>query len=421
MGEVEILAPAGEWACLEAAIGSGCDAVYFGVEGLNMRSSARNFRTEELPRIVSRCREAGVLAYLTLNALVYDREFEVLDGLLDAAAAAGVDAVIASDLAVVAGASQRGLEVHVSTQMSIANSRSLAELARHYGIRRFVLARECTLDDINLLRENLAKVGVGGIELEAFAHGAMCVAVSGRCFMSQFQYGKSANRGECLQPCRREYRIVNDEEDQEFALGSDYVMSPQDLCTLPFVEKLLETGIRSLKIEGRNRSPEYTATVTRAYRSVVDFYLQHKDDPGFAGAFELEKAGQLKRLQRVFHRGLSNGFFMGRPMEAWTESGGSQATVRKFYVGPVTNYYARVGAAEVLVQDNAVRCGDEGIFIGPTTGVLEQLIESMQIEHAAVEQADKGMLVAIKTAAPVRRGDKLYVVRDVEGAAGGTG
>jgi putative protease len=412
----EILSPAGEWSALEAAVRGGCDAVYFGIGKLNMRASALNFKSDELGEIVSRCRESGVRSYLTLNTIVCEKELGLLDESLEAAAAAGVDAVIASDLSVIDGAVVRGLEVHLSTQMSISNSRSLAVMFRTFGIRRFVLARECTLADIELIRSQLRdQLGAEAdtIELEAFAHGAMCVAVSGRCFMSQFQYGKSANRGECLQPCRREYRVTNTEEDQSFDLGDHYVMSPKDLCTLPFVEKLMDVGIVSLKIEGRNRSPEYVGAVTRAYREVVDAYISQRNEPGFAENFSALKQRHQKSIERVFHRGYSSGFFMGQPMDAWTNSGGSQAATRKAYVGLVTNYFARPGVAEVLVQDQSIALGDSVIFTGSKTGALEQVIESMQLDHKAVDAVEKGALVAIKTDEPVRRNDRLYIIVEV--------
>jgi putative protease len=413
MSKVEILAPAGEWSALEAALRSGADAVYFGVGALNMRASARNFELTEIAEVVERCHKAGAQCYLAANTIVYQSELSDLDALLDAAETSGVDAVIASDFAVIDGARKRGLDVHASTQMSLSNVRSLAVLARNFGIRRFVLARECTLDDVVAIRASLAaELGdlAENIELEAFAHGAMCVAVSGRCFMSQFQYGKSANRGACLQPCRREYRVTNVEEDQEFDLGDHYVMSPKDLCVLPFVERLLEAGIVSLKIEGRNRSPEYVATVTSAYREVVDLWLDRRNISRFAEKFDDLKQKHQARIERVFHRGYSNGFYMGQPMDAWTRSGGSQASTRKVYVGLVTNYYARPAVAEINIQDNAVSIGDEVLFVGKSTGALEQIVESMQIEHVAVEHAQRGQLVAIKTPEPVRRGDKLYKI-----------
>ncbi len=411
----EILSPAGEWSALEAAIRGGADAVYFGVGDLNMRSSARNFEADELGDIMARCRQSNVLAYLTLNTIVYEKELGLLDGYLDMAATAGVDAVIASDLAVVDSARARGLDVHISTQMSVSNSRSLGVFFEKFNVRRFVLARECTIEDIVLIRRRLSKrfgVAADEIEFETFAHGAMCVAVSGRCFMSQDQYGKSANRGECLQPCRREYRVTNVEEDQAFDLGDHYVMSPKDLCTLPFVEKLIDAGIVSLKIEGRNRSPEYVGAVTRAYREVIDAYMMNRREPDFDETFAALKQEHISRIDRVFHRGYSSGFFMGQPMDAWTKSGGSQASTRKFYVGLVTNYFAQLGVAEVKVVDNAIAIGDSVIFIGNKTGALNQKLESMQVERESVDTVEKGTLVAIKVDEPVRRNDKLYLVRE---------
>jgi len=410
----EILSPAGEWASLHAALEAGCDAVYFGVEGLNMRSGARNFRVAELPAVVRRCHHRGCRAYLTLNTLVFDREFETLAALVQAAVDAGVDAVIASDLAVIEQVCARGLEVHISTQMSVSNARSLLFLFRHFGIRRFVPARECTLEDLARMRRELAAAdpaAAAAIEFEVFAHGAMCVSVSGRCFLSQFQYGKSANRGECLQPCRREYRIgATDEESLAFDLGRDYVLSPQDLCTLPFLEQLIEAGVASLKIEGRGRSPEYVGIVTRAYREVSDCYIAWRHEDGFAARFASVKDMHLERMRRVYNRGFSNGFYMGKPLDAWTRGDGSLATRRKEYAGLVVNYYREAGAAEVCIQGCDVHCGDTVYIIGDTTGVVEQQVESMQVEHVPVTVASKGMRVAIRTAVKVRRQDKLYVV-----------
>jgi putative protease len=410
----EILAPAGEWASLHAALDAGCNAVYFGVEGLNMRAGSRNFRVADLPAIVRRCQHRGCRAYLTLNTLVFDHEFEMLAPVLQAAADAGVDAVIASDLAVIEQARDRGLEVHISTQMSVSNSRSLLLLYRQFGVRRVVPARECTLTDLTRMRRELAAadpLAAAAIEFEVFAHGAMCVSVSGRCFLSQFQTGKSANRGECQQPCRREYRIeATDEAAMAFDLGPDYVMSPQDLCTLPFLEQLIEAGVSSLKIEGRGRSPEYVGIVTRAYREVAEYYVSHRQEDGFAERFATLKMMHLERMQRVYNRGFSNGFYMGKPLDAWTRSDGSLATRRKQYAGLVVNYYHQAGAAEVQLHGCDVQVGDTVYFIGDTTGAVEQKVESMQVEHEPVSVARKGMHVAIRTNVKVRRQDKLYVV-----------
>lgn len=410
----EILSPAGEWASLHAALEAGCNAVYFGVEGLNMRSGARNFRVAELPAIVRRCHHRGCRAYLTLNTLVFDHEFEVLAAVLQAAADAGVDAVIASDLAVIEQARAGGLDVHVSTQMSVSNSRSLLLLYRQFGVRRFVPARECTLADLARMRRELAAAdpqAAGAIAFEVFAHGAMCVSVSGRCFLSQFHTGKSANRGECQQPCRREYRIeATDEASLVFDLGPDYVMSPQDLCTLPFLEQLIEAGVASLKIEGRGRSPEYVGIVTRAYREVADCYIACRHEDGFAARFAQLKETHLERMRRVYNRGFSNGFYMGRPLDDWTCGDSSLATRRKEYAGLVVNYYNQTGAAEVQIHGCDVHCGDTVYFIGDTTGAVEQKVGSMQVEHEPVTVARKGMHVAIRTEVKVRRQDKLYVV-----------
>lgn len=409
----EILAPAGEWTALEAAINAGCDAVYVGVDALNMRASARNFPREALADVVARCRRSQVRCYLALNTIVYEAELPLLDALIETARSADVDAVIASDFAVIEAARRAGLEVHVSTQMSVSNARGLAVLHRHFSVRRFVLARECSLADMARIRDNLVYLlgeAASRIELEAFAHGAMCVSVSGRCFLSQFQYGKSANRGECLQPCRREYRVTNVEEEQAFDLGTHYVMSPKDLCTLSFLEQMLDAGVVSLKIEGRNRSPEYVAVVTRAYREVADAIVQQRNAGGDPVAIETLKQAHLVRIERVYHRGYSAGFCFGHPVEAWTKSGGSQASTRKAYVGRVTNYYAKPGVAEVLVQDHGVAKGDTVMFHGATTGVVEQFVHSMEVDHEPVCDIAKGMSVAIKTDAPVRRNDKLYVV-----------
>ncbi len=414
----EILAPAGNWTALEAAINSGADAVYFGVESFNMRATASNFKTNELSDVVERCRRSGVKAYLTLNTIIYEQELENLSEVLDVAGEVGVDAVIASDFAVIQAAVDRNVSVHLSTQMSLSNSRSLSFFYRTFGIRRFVLARECSLKDIANIRSGLhAMLGENAdqIELEVFVHGAMCVSVSGRCYLSQFQYGKSANRGECLQPCRREYRVTNIEEDESFDLGDHHVLSPKDLCALPFVERLVDAGIASFKIEGRNRSPEYVSVVTRAYREVVDACVGFdSDDNERLEALEPLKQRHLEKINRVYHRGFSSGYYMGVPVDEWTESGNSQSPTRKAYVGIVTNYYSRSGVAEVKVQDHDISIGNAIMFQGPTTGVVEQEVSSMQIEHGAVESVTKGNLVAIKTVAPVRRNDKLYVVLSTE-------
>ena len=414
----EILSPAGDWTCLRTAVQADCDAVYFGIRGINMRSAATNFLAEELSDVSDFCHSNSVKCYLTLNTIIYEHEREFVYSLLKQAYEAKIDAIIAWDFAIIEKANQIGLPVHISTQMSVANAESLLFLHRQLGITRFVLARECSLDDVRAIRETLDKELPGGsdsIELECFAHGAMCVAVSGRCFLSQFQYGKSANRGECLQPCRRAYEInsveiKNTEENQSFRLENQHVLSPHDLCTLPFLDQLINAGIVCFKIEGRNRSPEYVSVATRAYKEAVDFCFAKQGNPEFERGFEQLSKKLMGQLEKVYNRGFSSGFYMGKPIDEWTKTAGSQATTKKEYVGLVTNYYKKPSVAEVKIHSAGISLGDEIMFQGPTTGLVTQKVESMQIEHESVDSAAKGTLIAIKTDKPVRRNDKLFVV-----------
>lgn len=410
----EILSPAGDWIGLRAALDAGCDAVYFGVKGLNMRAGAENFTAASLPKIARLCHEADARAYLALNTIVYEKELGLIQKLLGKAGAAGVDAVICWDVAVLQAARRAGIPVHVSTQMSVANTESMLFFIKHFDIRRFVLARECSLVDIRKIRRQLKNVlgqKAASIELEVFAHGAMCVSVSGRCFMSQFHYGTSANRGECYQPCRREYTVTALDEDISFTLGTNYIMSPKDLCTLPFIEKLIEAGVAGLKIEGRNRSPEYVGTVTDAYRQAVDFYTANKGRRGFQEQFEQFKKNLMHNLDRVYHRGFSSGFFLGKPIDEWTDGPGSRAAVRKEYVGIVTKHYKKAGVAEIKVESNEFRQGDEIMFQGPTTGTFTQGVASIEINHEKIDTARKGSLVAVKVDQVTRKNDKVYVVK----------
>jgi putative protease len=410
----EILAPAGNWTAVRAALDAGADALYFGVRGLNMRAAAGNFTPGSFPKLVDTCRLAGSKCYLALNTIVYQAEISKVQSVLQRARSAGIDAIIAWDFCVIEAAARLGLPVHISTQMSVSNTESLLYFYRNLGVRRFVLARECTLADVRRIRVELReRLGerASGIEIEVFAHGAMCVAVSGRCFMSELQYGASANRGACYQPCRREYEIRAVDEDISFRLGPGYVMSPRDLCTLPFIEKLISAGVDSLKIEGRNRSPEYVSTVVGAYRRVVDFYCENKGRAQFRVQFEKLKQTELERCERVYHRGFSSGFFMGRPITDWTDAGGSRSRVRKEYVGRVTKHFRRAGVSEILVESTPFQKGDTLLFQGPTTGVFEQVAESIEIEHKKVDAACKGHPVALKTAHITRKNDQVYVVR----------
>lgn len=422
MSTPELLAPAGDELSLRAALDAGADAVYFGAGSFNMRQRARNFSADDIHGVVSLCHEYGARAYLAINIIVYETEFAFLESTLDNAVKAGVDAVICWDQAVIKAASDRGLEVHLSTQASVSNSRAILQYFRNNGIRRFVMARECTLDHLREIRLNLrGELGDEAdlIELEVFIHGAMCVSVSGRCFMSESASGESANRGACLQPCRREYRIIDVEGEYEFELGRDYVMSPSDLCTMPILEKILQSGITSLKIEGRMRSPEYVSTVVGSYRKAVDFYFDRiagVTDIGTAALSEFEelKSELIGDLRDVFNRDFSTGFYMGRPVGDWAKSPNSQAKKRKETVGIVVNYYRKVGVAEIKVQGASFGIGDELLIQGPTTGNLPVNVESIQVEHNAVGKAYRGEHVAVPVPRRVRLNDAVFRRFDVE-------
>jgi len=402
----ELLAPAGERACLQAAIDAGADAVYLGSTHFSMRAAARNVAPEQLAESVQRCHDAGVKSYLAVNVTCFQSELAEAARLLDVAVAAGVDAVIAADLGIMTLARERNLVLHASTQLSMANATAIAWLYRSFQIARVVSARECTLPELVAIQQALAAARVP-VELEIFVHGAMCVATSGRCFMSERRYGRSANRGACWQPCRREYRITDVQDGHEFLIDQDSVLSPKDLCTLPFLEQLLAAGFVSCKIEGRMRKPEYVHSVVSVYREAIDHWCQSGADV----EFQQRKTGWLERLQRVFNRGFGDGFFMGRPIEQWSEGQDNQATHRKMFVGPVTNFYAKPQVAEIQVQSTPIRLGDILLVIGETTGVHEQPIESMQIDGQAVSEAEQGQAVGIASTATVRRKDKAFVLR----------
>ena len=409
----EIMSPAGNWTSLRAAIHAGADAISCGVRGFNIRDNSSYFGTSELPRLVRICHEAKVRAYLALNTIIHEHEVPRIQRLLAAAAAAGMDAVICWDMAVIQAATALGLPVFLSTQMSVSNSASLAAFYRTFGIRRFVLARECSLVQIRSMRRKLRTLlgaDAANLEIEVFAHGAMCVSISGRCFLSESSVGKSANRGQCTQPCRRPYQISSSEGDVSFRMGDTYLLSPQDLCTLPFIEQLLEAGVSSLKIEGRGRAPEYVSTVTSAYRRAVDFYFAKRRQPHFKADFQSLKDELMLELDAVYHRGHASGFYMGRPLDQWTSVPNSQASSKKLHVGEVIKFYRKAGAVELRVCDTEFALGDELLIQGPTTGVVRVRVNSIQIEHQAVTTASRGQTVAVQLNSPVRPGDHVYRV-----------
>jgi len=396
----ELLAPAGNWTMLRTAVRNGADAVYFGLEKLNMRAMAKNFTKEELPEVVKYCRENGVDTHLTMNTIVYEEELSDVEELLTAAKEAGVTMVIAWDHAVIRKAVEYGIPLCISTQASVSNSIA-AQFYKDLGAKRIVLARECTIQQIKDIK---AKVDV---EIEAFVHGAMCIAISGRCFLSHYAFGRSANRGDCIQPCRREFEIRDLEGKLTFDVGGNYVLSAKDLMTINFIDKLIEAGIDSFKIEGRKRSPEYLATVVSVYREAIDSY--------FDGTLTEEKKNELiARLEHVYNRGFSAGFYFGRPgHEDFATQRGSLAKTRKRYVGKVLNYYKKPAVVHVKLEAADIKLGDKLYIMGQTTGTVEKELTSLVMDEQFVEEAPKGSEVTFRCGEIVRPNDKVFKIEFV--------
>jgi putative protease len=399
----ELVCPAGDWASLTAVMESGADSVYFGVKGLNMRHYARNFDPLELKKLMTVLRENHIKGYLALNSIVMNHELSKVRQILALAKDAGVDAVILWDMAVLAAARELGLNVHLSTQASVANVEAFREYAR-LGVTRIVLARECTLEDIRVIARQKDEGG-GTWELECFIHGAMCVSLSGRCFLSSFSYGESANRGRCVQPCRHEYLIRDLEGECEYVLGRDYILSPRDLCTIGFLDELLSAGIDAFKIEGRIRSAEYFRVVTACYREGIDAYGRGDLNAGL-------KQGLQARLQQVYNRGFSQGFYFGRPQDE--VSRGLEHTRKKIFVGEVRRYYKRIGVAEITVVHDVIRVGDPLLFIGRSTPALSASVQEMQMDHRPLDQALKGQTVGVKLPFPVKPKDKVFLWEKIQ-------
>jgi len=396
----ELMAPAGDWTMLRAAVKSGTDAIYFGVDKLNMRAKAANFSLENLPDVVAFCKENNVKTYLTLNTIVFEEELADLEVIILAAKEHGVDRIICSDLAVADLCFKYNFPFCISTQSSISNSLA-ADVYKRLGAVRIVLARECSLEEIKKIR---AKTN---LEIEAFIHGAMCIAVSGRCFMSHHLFGKSANRGECIQPCRREYEVIDSQVDKSMILGEDYIMSPKDLCTIEFIDQLIESGIDSFKIEGRKRSPEYVAKAVSVYRRAIDLYFEQN-------LTEENKQHLLRELESVYNRGFSSGFYFDVPSsEEYAGVSGSKATTRKVYVGKVINYFKDINIAHVIIETGKINQGDNILIIGETTGIIDFTIKDFLVDDKAAAAAERGNELTFTPPDLVRRNDKVYKVEKV--------
>lgn len=407
----EIMSPVGSYESLQAAIQGGADAVYFGVGKLNMRSrSAANFTLDDLPRLASIAREAGVRSYLTVNTVVYDEELDEMRLLLQAAKEAGVSAIIASDMAVITAARTMDIEVHISTQCNVSNVEAMRFYAQFADV--VVTARELSLRQVADMVEYIRRNDIRGphgnlLQVELFAHGALCMSVSGKCYLSLDTYNHSANRGACLQLCRRQYLVKNLESDLELVVDNKYIMSPKDLCTIGFLDKIVRAGVAVLKIEGRGRSADYVQTVTRCYREAVDAIV--------AGTYTPERVAEwTERLRTVFNRGFWDGYYLGRTMGEWSERYGSQATENKVYLGRITNYYPRPRVAEAQLETaERLRPGDRIMVIGATTGVYSGTADELRLEYDPVPEVKQGDRFSFPTTQPLHRGDKLYRIDTV--------
>lgn len=407
--DIEIMAPVGSYESLMAAIAAGANSVYFGVEGLNMRArSSSNFTLDDLARIVATTKEHGLKSYLTVNTILYDDDLPVMRAVIDRAKTEGVSAIIASDQAAILYARSQGVEVHISTQLNVSNTETVRFYAQWADV--VVLARELSLPQIEQIHKNIVEqniVGVGGeqVKIEMFAHGALCMAVSGKCYLSQHEAGCSANRGACRQICRRSYELKDRDTGEEIIMENRYLLSPKDLCTISFLDKFIGAGVRVLKIEGRARSGEYVKRVCECYNEAIEAIID--------GTFSEEKtAAWEQRLSTVFNRGFWGGYYQGSPVVELSTNYGSSATKRKVYVGKVTNYFKKLSVAEVLIEAAPLDKGDELIFMGETTGVIEMYADEIYVDLKPTDSATQGTYCSLKTPELVRRGDKMYKLVD---------
>ncbi len=409
--DIEIMAPVGSYESLHAAIAAGANSIYFGVEQLNMRAkSAANFTLDDLAEIVKVCKENGVKSYLTVNIAIYAGEIEVMKQIIDRAKLEGIDAIIAADFAAILYAREVGVEVHISTQCNIANTEAVRLYAQWADV--VVLARELTLSQISAIHRDIVEQDIRGprgelVEIEMFAHGALCMSISGKCYLSLHETDCSANRGACRQICRRKYTVQDTQTGEMLDMDGQYILSPKDLCTIEFLDKFIEAGVRVLKIEGRARGGEYVKRVVESYDSAL---CQIEE-----GTYSEESVAPLvERLSTVFNRGFWGGYYAGKTVAEQTLRHGSSATERKVYVGKVTNFFKKLSVAEILIEASPLVRGETALFIGETTGVVEHTVGDLMFEEKVVERVSQGMLCSIKTDTLVRRGDKLYKMVSAE-------
>ena len=403
--DFEIMAPVGSRESLAAAIQAGADSVYFGVEQLNMRShSANHFTIDDLRDIAEQCSKHGIKTYLTVNTIIYGEDIPLMHEIIDAAKEAGISAVIASDVAVMTYCRKVGQEVHLSTQLNISNIEALRFYAQFADV--VVLARELKMEQVadiyrQVCEEHICGPGGEQIRIEMFCHGALCMAISGKCYMSLDAANRSANRGECIQVCRRSYTVTDNETGYQLEIDNKYIMSPKDLKTVRFIDKLMNAGVRVFKIEGRARGPEYVYTVVKCYKEAIQAVID--------GTFTVERKDEWdRRLATVFNRGFWDGYYQGQLMGEWNKEYGSCATERKVYVGQGTKYYSKLGVAEFTVEATTFKVGDRMLITGPTTGVMYVTADEIHDDHGPVEEAQQGTRVAIKVTGKVRPSDKLF-------------
>ncbi|WP_417369052.1 peptidase U32 family protein [Gelidibacter japonicus] len=404
---IELMAPAGNFESLQAALDNGADSVYFGVEQLNMRARATvNFTVDDLPEIARRCKAVNVRTYLTLNTIIYDHDLSIVKTLLKEAKAANITAVIAMDQAVIAAARAMEMEVHISTQLNVTN----IETVKFYAMfaDTMVLSRELSLRQVKYITDQIEKENITGpsgrlVEIEIFGHGALCMAVSGKCYMSLHAYNSSANRGACKQNCRKKYTVIDQETGFEMELDNEYIMSPKDLCTIDFLDEIIQSGIKVLKIEGRGRAPEYVARVIKAYRDAIDSVAD--------GTYSKDKVvGWMRELEKVYNRGFWSGYYLGQKLGEWSKGSGSHATQKKVYIGKGVHYYPKAKIGEFKIEAYDLNVGDTILITGPSTGAKEMQVDEMMVNTVRVGSGTKNDLVTIPLEFRIRPSDKLYKI-----------
>jgi putative protease len=402
---IELMAPAGGFDSLQAAIDSGANSIYFGVDQLNMRARATmNFTLGDLEEIAERCKKANVKSYLTLNSIIYDHDLSLIKTIVNRVKESGITSIIASDQAVIGYAKSQNVDVHISTQLNVTN----IETVKFYSLfaNVMVLSRELSLRQVKDICDAVIKEDIRGpngelVKIEVFGHGALCMAVSGKCYLSLHTSNSSANRGACVQNCRRKYKVIDLEDGHELELDNEYIMSPKDLCTIDFLDQLADTGISVLKIEGRGRSPEYVSTTIKCYREAIDSIADK--------SYSKEKVSDwMARLETVYNRGFWGGYFLGQELGEWTDTSGSKATVKKVYLGKGMHYYNKAKIAQFKIEAQSLKKGDSILITGPTTGALETVVGNIRVDDLDVEIASKGSEVTFELDTIIRSSDKLY-------------